>query len=234
MKRIMKETILKIGFAIAVTVLFGCSNKYESLVNSAPPPGLSFNKDTISIREKDVSNINWTDNGRLTLYCNSASHQLNVQFYDTSGKVHLMYRGEEIKSGQLLPAIDSINVFITCDTLGVYVLDFILTDVLGKISEKQLVVNCHPNYPATPSFFFTPLEIIQLQNWPYRFDASLSSDPDGVIQEYHFSINGQPIVTSNPVMEYAFHAKGMHSIGLFVTDDLGKNSDTLFKTIFVQ
>ncbi|MES2004817.1 MAG: hypothetical protein V4450_09870 [Bacteroidota bacterium] len=55
-----------------------------------------------------------------------------------------------------------------------------------------------------------------------------------MIREYHFSINGQPIVTTSPVMEYAFHAKGIHTIGLFVTDDLGKNSDTLTKTIYVQ
>lgn len=230
----MKKFIIKIIAALAVTVFVGCSNKYESLVNSAPPPALSFNKDTVRIREKDYVNINWTDQGRLTLYCNSAAHQLNVQFYDTSGKVHLMYRGEEIKSGQLLPAIDGINVFITCDTVGVYMLDIILTDVLGKIAEKQLTVNCHANYSPNPSFFFYPLDIIQLQNWPYRFDASLSNDADGIIREYHFSINGQPIVTTSPVMEYAFHAKGTHTIGLFVTDDLGKNSDTLIKTLTIQ
>lgn len=215
-------------------VLAGCSNKYESIVNSAPMPGLNFNKDTITIREKDYSNINWSNNGRLVFYCSSPNHELNLQLSDTSGKVHILYRGEDLINKSPLPVIDSVLVFCSCDTAGMYSVDCLLTDRLGKVSEKQVIIRCLPNQAATPSFFYTPLDTYQLQSWPYRFDASLSLKPDGIITSYHFSINGQPIVSSSPVMDYVFHAKGSHDVGLFVTDDLGKNSDTIHKLITIQ
>jgi hypothetical protein len=222
-------------FAFAILVVLGaCANKYESLYNSAPPPGLYLNKDTMHIREKDYANINWTDYGRLNFYCSSPNHQLNLQLSDTSGKVHIMYRGEDVLNRGPLPVMDSILVFCTCDTAGIYSIDCLLTDRLGKVSEKQLIVNCQRNLSPSPRFFYTVLDTVQLQNWPYRFDASFSNDPDGVIREYHFSVNGQPIVSSSPGMEYSFHAKGIHDIGLFLIDDLGKSSDTIHKQITIQ
>lgn len=215
-------------------LLSACSNKYESIVNSAPAPGLSFNKDTISIREKDYSNINWTNNGRLTFYCSSPNHELNLQLSDTSGKVHILYRGDDLINKSPLPVIDSVMVFCNCDEPGIYSVDCLLTDRLGKVSQKQIIVRCLSNQPARPSFLFSALDTYQLQSWPYRFDASLSQKPDGIITTYHFSINGQPVVSSIPVMDYVFHAKGTHDVGLFVTDDLGKNSDTIHQQILIQ
>ena len=225
----MKHTLF-----ICLFFLMGCSNKYESLYNSAPAPGLSFNNDTIRIREKDYGNINRSNTGRLVFYCSSPNNQLNLQVSDTSGKVHILYRGEDVLNKGPLPVIDSIVVYCTSDTAGVYAIDCLLTDRLGKVNEKKLIVNCHANQPPSASFFFVPVDDYQLQNWPYHFDASLSMDPDGIIREYHFSIDGQPIVTSSPSMDWAFHAIGPHDIGLFVRDDLGRNSDTIHKQLTIQ
>lgn len=237
-KSILKNSInikhMKNKLFIFLFFLIGCSNKYESLYNSAPPPGLNFNKDTISIREKDYNNINWTNNGRLVFYCSSPNNQLNLQLTDTSGKIHIMYRGEDVINKGPLPVMDSIAVYCTGDTAGIYSIDCLLTDRLGKVSEKQLIINCHANKGAVPDFFFIPLDNNQLQNWPYHFDASNSHDSDGVIREYHFSINGQPIITTMPNMEWTFHAKGTHDIGLYVIDDLGKISDTIHKHLVIQ
>ncbi len=226
---------MKKYFAFALLIfLVACSNKYESLYNSSPNPGLSFNKDTIQIREKDYNNINWTNKGRLTFYCSSPNNQLNLQVTDTSGKVHFMYRGEDVMNKGPLPVIDSILIYCTADMAGVYAIDCLLTDRLGKVNEKQLIITCHANISPVPSFFFFPLDNSQLQNWPYHFDASISNDPDGIIREYHFTINGKPIVTSVPNMEWTFHSKGTHDIVLYVIDDLGKNSDTLHKQLTIQ
>ncbi len=83
-------------------LLSACSDKYQSLYNSAPSPGLSFSKDSIMIREKDYTNINGSNNGRLTFYCKSANNQMNIQFTDTGSKVHLLYRGSDlVNSGAL-------------------------------------------------------------------------------------------------------------------------------------
>lgn len=229
----MKYLHQQLAFALLV-ILGACANKYESLYNSAPPPGLYLNKDTLQIREKDYVNINWTDDGRLNFYCSSPNHQLNLQLADTSGKVHVMYRGVDVMNQGPLPVMDSVLVFCTCDTTGVYAVDCLLTDRLGKVNEKPLIIQCHANYAPTARFFYTALDTVQLQNWPYRFDASFSHDPDGVIREYHYLINGQPIISSSPVMDYSFHAKGIHDIGLFLVDDLGKHSDTIHQQIKIQ
>jgi hypothetical protein len=219
---------------ISFLFLAACSNKYESIYNSAPAPGLTFNKDTVNIREKDYSNINWTDKGRLTFFCSSPNHELNLQLSDTSGKVHILYRGDDLINKSPLPVMDSIAVFCSCDTPGIYTVDCLLTDRLGKVGERQLIIHCLENQAAKPSFFYTLLDKSQMQNWFYRFDASLSQKPDGIITAYHFLINGQKVTTSQPVMDWFFHATGPQDIGLYVTDDLGKNSDTIHKQITIQ
>lgn len=223
----------QIAFAILV-ILGACSDKYESLYMSAPPPGLSFNKDSVRVREKDYTNINHSDNGRVVFYCSSPNTDLNLQLSDTSGKVHILYRGEDVMNKGPLPVIDSVVVFCTGDTAGLYSVDCLLTDKLGKVSEKQMIVKCFANQPAKASFFFIPLDNNQLQNWPYVFDASLSHKDNGVIVSYHYSINGQPIVTNTSTMNYIFHARGTHDIGLFVTDDLGLNSDTVHHQLIIR
>ena len=215
-------------------LLSACSDKYQSLYESAPKPALSFNKDTITIREKDYRNINWTNNGKLTLYCGDQTHQLNIQFSDTSGKVHFNYLGDSLISGQPVLVMDSITVFVSCDTAGIYGIDFILIDQLGKITQKQLVVKCLGNQKAIASFFYMPLENNQLQSWNYVFDASNSAKTDGIITAYHYSINGQAVTTNQKVMYWTFHAKGTHTVNLYVTDDLGKNSDMFYKQITIE
>lgn len=219
---------------LLIISLAACSDKYKSIYESAPAPGLTFSKEVVTIREKDYTNINFTNNGMLTIYCSSASHQLNIQFADKNDRVHFMYRGDEIQNSQPIVAMDSVILFCSCDSVGVYSIDFYLTDQLGKTTKKQLIVNCLANQAGTASFFCVPLGSTELQSWPYEFDGSLSTEPDGVITTYHYSINGQQIMTTKPVMNWTFHAKGTHDIGLYVTDDLGKNSDTLHKQIIIQ
>lgn len=217
-----------------IVLLSSCSDKYKSIYESAPAPAISFNKDLLMIREKDYTNINLTNNGMLTIYCSSASHQLNIQFADKNDRVHFMYRGDEILNGQPIVAMDSVKLFCSCDSVGVYSVDFYLIDQLGKTTKKQLIINCLANKAGTASFFCVPLGSTELQSWPYLFDGSLSTEPDGVITAYHYSVNGQQIMSTKPVMNWVFHAKGTHDIGLYVTDDLGKNSDTLHKQIIIQ
>lgn len=222
------------SFCILLCLLSACSNKYESLYDSAPKPALSFSKDTVVIREKDYTNIRRTNNGKLTLYSPDQAHQLNIQFSDTSGRIHFAYRGEALQNGQPLVVMDSVAVFVSCDTAGLYTVDFFLTDLLGKVTQKQLIVNCLANQKAKARFFYVPLDSSQPQNWGYLFDASDSQKPDGIITAYHYSINGQQISTNQPVMNWNFHARGTHEISLYVADDLGKNSDTIHQKLIIQ
>lgn len=225
----MKTWIYLLAFVLAI----GCSNKYESIVDLSPAPGLSFSRDTISIREKDFTNVLFSNNGRLTIYCSDPTHQLNLMRDDTSSSVHVMYRGEDIVPGKSLPVTDSLQVFITADKPGTFDLGFYLTNRLGKTTKKNVQVKVFANQPATASFIYgREAETLQ-QSWPYYFDASLSNKPDGVIVFYHYLINGQAVDSQDPVIHWTFHAKGEHTIGLYVTDDLGQHSATVTKKILI-
>ncbi len=221
-------------FVILILLAIACNKKDDSLYNNAPRPDLSFNRDTFFIREKDQTNVKRTDAARLVVYCGDVDHQLNLQFSDSSGKVHIIYRGNEILSNQFLPVIDSVEHFIYADTAGIYPVDCFLTDRLGKVTQKKFVIKCLPNQKPVPSFFWILTDNSQLQNWGYLFDASISADVDGLITGYHFSINGQPFFTNQPSFSWNFHAKGEHDIALYVTDDLGINSDTLHQKLTIQ
>ena len=134
----------------------------------------------------------------------------------------------------LLQVIDSVVLFVYADTAGVYPVDVYLTDRMGKAAQKKFVVKALPNQKPKASFFWVENEISMQQNWPYMLDASISSDGDGLITGYHFLINGQPFFTNQPSLSWSFHAKGTHDLALFVTDDLGLNSDTLHRKLTIQ
>ena len=219
-----------IGFLL---VLAGCSDKYNSLYDSAPSPLISFDKDTLSIREKDYSNINATNKGVLKFLCNAATHQLNLTLSDSSGRVHFEYKGVGIRNMQpLVITTDTFSLYCNCDTAGKYPVRFYLSDQLDKVSSRILLVDCAANKKAIPSFTYTAIDTV-FENWSYRFDASASIKQDGIIQYYHFSINGIPFVTNTPVIEWVFHSKGLATISLFLSDDLKLNSDTITKTFLI-
>lgn len=212
----------------------GCSDKYRSVYEAAPDPALRFSKELVTVRERDYTNINATDNGKLTLYCDNASHQLNIQFSGIPSALHFLYRGDEIHNNAPVVTMDSVCLFVAADTVGVFSIDVFLADQLGKTTQKQLIVNSIANKAATATFFSVQTEQGGYQNWPYVFDASISQDPDGKIMAYHYSVNGQWMVSAVPVMNWIFHAKGIHDVGLYVTDDLGKNSETVHRQITIQ
>jgi hypothetical protein len=215
-------------------VLFACSDKYQSLYNSAPSPGLSFNKDSVVIREKDYTNVNQTNHGILTFYCKSPNNQLNIQLTESTGKVHLMYRGTDILNTGVLLVMDSISVFCTADTAGIYAIDCQLTDRLGKVSDRQITVRAIANQKAIPDFYDYLLDGSITQSWVYQFNASATQKPDGIITTYHFLINGQEMLSSSPFFTWTFHSNGAQDIGLYVTDDLGQHSDTIHKQLLIQ
>ena len=225
----MKRTIVGLLFA----VLAACSNKKDVIVNTADRPSASFNKDTVRVREKDWTNILSTGNGKVTLYCSDPGHELNMQMEDTSSRIHIMYRGVELVSGASVPVMDSVQLFCVADEPGLYAVDFFLTDRLGRGDSKKLFIRCAAATDPVASFFWRDLGSEQLQTWNYLFDASNSVKSDGIITAYHYSINGQLVETKKPVMNWTFHAKGQHVIGLSVTDDLGHTSTITYQTLTI-
>ena len=228
------QTIQAMLTSIAMLLFFSCSDKYASLYKSAPGPLLIFSKDTITVREKDFSNINATNNGVCWLHSIPAIHQLNIQYNDTSGKVHFTYRGQVMEQSQpIIVAGDSTSLFCSCDEAGVYSIDFFLTDQLGKTTGRQLIVNCLVNQKTKAGLNWQLIDSSQTDNWVYQFDASSCYKTDGIITGYHYSINNQSFITTQALLNWTFHQRGEQTISLFVIDDLDQSSDTLHKKIII-
>ena len=224
----------RIMMGLVVMLFTACSNKKDVILQNAGRPTLAFSKDTVTVREKDWTNVHATGSGNLTIYVSDASHELNMTIADTSSNVHLLYRGTEIQNGQSIPVMDSIQLYCVADVPGLYEIDIWMTDRLGRGDTKKLFVRCVPDSPPVATFFYRDLGSDQLQSWNYLFDASGTFKADGLITEYHYSINGQEIITNQPVMYWTFHAKGNHTIGLYVVDDLGQISATVYQTVTIQ
>ena len=220
-----------IGFLLGA--LAACSNQKDVIIRTADRPTVGFNKDTVRVREKDWTNVRATGNGKVTLYLSEPGHELNMKIDDTSSRIHLLYRGIEIKSGESIPVMDSVLLFCVADAPGLYEINIWLTDRLGRSETKKLFVRCLQSTMPVATFFWRDIGSDQLQSWNYVFDASNSIKPDGTISEYHYSINGQAINTNQPVMYWTFHAKGDHKIGLYVLDDLGNKSETTYQTLTI-
>lgn len=217
---------------LAILVLFSaCSDKYDALYRYAPGPALFFNSDTITVRERDFLNINGT--GKLLLFSTPAAHQMNIQYSDTSGKVHFMYRGVLlVDSRPVIVAGDSTAVYVSCDQPGIYGVDFYLTDQLGKTTSRQLIVVCTANQKIKTALSARLIDSSVVDNWAYEFDGSGCIKPDGKIVAYHFTVNGNEMHTNVPYFFWTFHSRGEQTVSLYATDDLLQLSDTT--TIKIQ
>lgn len=229
----MQIRYINISMALLV-LLCACSDKYGSLVRLAPTPRLSFDRDTIVLREKDSLYAARVLNPFVRVFAVPSPPQMHVQYEDASGRVHFRYRGVFMEAGQpIIVAGDSTLLFCACDSAGIYAVDFYLTDHLGKTDMRQLIIHCLENQrpKADLQTLFTDSSLAE--SWAYRFDASGSVKQHGFISTYYFSVNGLPIYSPSPVLGYTFHLRGEHAVSLFVQDDLGFHSDTITKKIWI-
>jgi hypothetical protein len=221
-----------------------CSDKYKIIYASATIPVLSFNHDTINIRETDTFNIasmnsvangiNPVINPILWLYANPSPKTLNIQYSESSGKVHFFYRDEPMEDSKpIIVAGDSTSIFCRCDKAGIYPVDFFLNDQMSRMSTRTLYVKCLGNDKAKANLNVAFTDSSQIDNWQYRFDASATIKKYGVITGYYFSVNGLPIFSPNPIIDWVFHARGEQKISLYTIDDLKLHSDTITQKITI-
>ncbi len=221
-------------FLCWIIFVAACSDKYKSLYDAAPGPRLEFNKDTMNIREKDYTGVIGWVNPFLWMHSVPSMEQMNIMYSDTSGKVHFTYRGVLLEDSKpVIVAGDSTTVYCSCDTAGVYNVDFYLTDHLGKVFTRPLIVNCLGNDKAKADLFVEFVDSSEVNNWYYRFDATKTDKKYGRIMGYYFNVNGLDIFNRTAVMSWIFHSRGEQTISLYVIDDLGLHSDTTTQKIII-
>ena len=123
---------------------------------------------------------------------------------------------------------------IAVDTAGLYKVDLLITDQLGKTTKQSLFVKSLANKAPVASLSVTLIDSSQINNWTYNLDASTSKKSDGSIISFIYNINGQAITSSKNAIRWTFHERGWQRISLFVTDDLKRASDSTIQKLFIQ
>lgn len=220
-------------FCMFLLLLASCSDKNKALEGVAEPPALHFD-DTLYIREQDSLNINQTRKGILFLYATPIGHQFSLSYSDTSrGKLHFTYRGTELKTDKPFVVTENSNqLYCYADRPGTYAVDFYLTDQLGRVCTKTLIIKVQAQDKPHAEVAWA-IEDRGNDNWLCRFDASLSKQPFGQIMQYHYLFDHDTVATPNAAMPYFFHGRGVYALSFFVTDDLGRSSDTIHYSIDV-
>ena len=222
-------------YLILLILLFSaCSNKHDVLWASGSGPQLHFSSDTLRVREQDYTNINNNRSGMITLSAIPATHQLNLVFNESSGKVHCSYRGQElIESMPFVVPTDDNELYCSVDSPGMYSVDFYLTDQLGRVVNKRLLITCIASARPIADLQYT-LAAVAPDSWLYQFNAGGSRQPFGAIMSYQYVINGYSINGGGSLFQYYFHKPGDQQVSFYVIDDLGRSSDTLHYSINVR
>jgi|GEM_PF-776105 len=236
-KNILQERIIQISshLLIYLLMLSACSTKYETLVSKAGPPILTFKTDTLKIRER-VTGVDFSDgdNDKLIFFTKPSKHLLHIQVFQKPDVVSLYYRGNRLSSNTPLPIIgDSTLLFCSADNPGTYTVKFILSDQLGKTTEGNIVILCSKNHKAKASLQVKFVDSSSTANWVYLLDGSGLYKPDGKINSYHFSIDGEIISANTNKIHWSFHSNGAKLIKHWLTDDLMENSDTVTQKIII-
>lgn len=220
-----------LAFSLLIT---SCSDKYDSLVALVPSPSLSFDRDTIVLREKDYLRIVRSLDPVLRLYSTPVLPQMNIMYNEASGKIHFSYRGSILEDGKpIIVAGDNTSVFCSCDTTGMFKVDFYLTDHFGRTDSRTLVVDCLANDRPVAALSVALADSSQPDNWRYRLDASATIKKLGLISDWYFNVDQAIMRSTVPVIDYVFHQRGFHTVRVYAVDDLGVHSDTITQKVTI-
>jgi len=139
--------------------------------------------------------------------------------------------------------VDNITVtrktmIITFNKKGAYSIGLTVTDDMGNTAQAQeIIINIDGN-EQSPVAAFTAFPTEGTAPLIVTLDPSNSVDPDGMIVNYTWSVNGQPTspatdVNNSNLRKMTFNMAGTYAIDLTVTDDDGFTDQTQ-KTVTIR
>ena len=160
--------------------------------------------------------------------------QLNATFNDPDGFVETIEWTQDGDTVQTEQNPDSPNTYTTTfDEQGVYEFTITVTDNEGLSTTKQVTVNVQDLGRPTARLSIQPN---RKEGETVILDGSQSTDPNGEIVEYAWEVtqpDGSTLLTNtttsdtiNPV----FPQRGVHTVTLTVTDDMGLTDTTTQQT----
>lgn len=98
---------------------------------------------------------------------------------------------------------------------GIYEVTLTVTDDGGAIAAATQTVHVANVIPKATFDLFPPHPVINL---PVTFDATASSDPDGIIKEYNWDF-GDGSTAQGSIVTHVFTTAGTYIVGLTIIDD---------------
>lgn len=122
---------------------------------------------------------------------------------------------------------------MTYSTVGIRIITLTVTDSNGATSSDDLIIDVRakPANQLPTARIVTPTTATVGQ--AVVFDGSTSSDPDGTIASYQWTVSGSVGTLSGAKPSYTFAAPGTYIVTLVVTDNLGGQSTSVASTINV-
>lgn len=211
---------------IALMMLAGCSDKYESLDELDKAPAVTLSRSVLQVRVGDTL----TQAGLIkVITADAENNAMHLEVLDTSkGKVKVWYDKKEVSG--VVPIInDTTKLYVIPFTAGNYKLQFDAVDRFGKKGTADLLITTIPNQPPVAR-----LTVTQVTGREYMLDGSASSDPDGVVKKYHFLVDGNTISSSLGQIRHIFPGAGQKTIQLIAEDDAAGQSIPFTVSILVQ
>lgn len=119
-------------------------------------------------------------------------------------------------------------------TAGVYIVELTVTDNSGANATDSVIIDVRPPAPnQSPTARIAALGTVPAGQLVV-FDGRASSDPEGAISSYTWTINGAATTLSGPTPGYTFSSAGTYVVGLTVTDINGAVSPLASITVTVS
>jgi len=126
--------------------------------------------------------------------------------------------------------LSSNSVFSKSDfVVGVHTITLIVTDNDGSsASDEIIVIISSSGMPIAQA----GTDISSVKNENITLDASKSSDSNGVIVKYEWK-EGETILSSEKVFSKSDFSVGIHTITLYIEDDMGNSSTDIIKITII-
>ena len=225
----MKTRFIKNSIVVALLILTGCSDKYESLQRVNQPPVIITDRDSLKIRERDYMN-HFQGAGFLRITVkDSMAPGMHIVAIDSTGNLEVFY--DSVKMTKAIPLNQASVIYVASKQVGVFPLSITVIDKLEKTNTKTIPVRVVANTPPVADFRMNPTDYSPGKA-QYSIDASMSKSPMSRIITYTFYIDGVATTLLTPTIKTTFYT-GDHTVGVVVTDDLGAKSMQTIKTVTV-
>lgn len=126
-----------------------------------------------------------------------------------------------IVSYQWSNGLSGVRPSTSFSTPGTYIISLTVSDNQGASARDDVLIDVRSTLPnQLPTARIAPLTGASVGQ-TVSFDGSASSDPDGQISSYSWSISGVPGTLSGARPSFTFTAAGTYTVSLTVTDNSG-------------